>query len=220
MLKSFEMKKKIKMKLKCFCLFFVPIILFGCEGDFLKNKDCSKFANEIYQEVSDTSLVKEAFNFQKYLLEKFGEKSVKVINYEAYHLQFYSSFGYGKSVKFVNKNGVYSIAVKCVTKEELYPDCKEYKIRIDKEEWNELERMIYEFNFWTEEDFKANKDVLDGYAYILEGNRPEAKKCNKKTYKLVGRGSPRYDKIGALCGYILDYEEQLRFRYEQSNKIK
>ncbi|WP_421799539.1 hypothetical protein [Haliscomenobacter sp.] len=214
------MKKKMNMKLKCFCLVFISIILFRCQGNVQKNKDCSKFENEIYQEVSDTSLAKEAFDFQKYLLEKFGEKSVKGINYGAYHLQFYSSFGYGKSVKFVNKNGVYSIAVKCITKEELYPDCKEYAIRIDKEEWNELERMIYEFNFWTEEDFKTSKDVLDGYAYILEGNRPEAKKCNKKIYKLVGRGSPKYDKIGALCDYILGYESQLKFKYEQSNKIK
>ncbi len=214
------MQKKINIKLEYFCLIFISIFLFRCQGNVQGSKDCSKFANEIYQEVSDTTLAKEAFEFQEYLLEKFGEKSVKGINYEAYHLQFYSSFGYGKSVKFVNKNGVYSIAVKCVTKEGLYPDCKEYAIRIDKEEWNELERMIYEFNFWTEEDFKTNKDVLDGYAYILEGNRPQAKKCNKKTYKLVGRGSPRYDKIGALCGYILDYEGQLKFKYEQSNKIK
>ena len=218
--KLIEMKKKINVKIECFCLIFISIFLFRCQGNVQENKDCSKFANEIYQEVSDTSLAKEAFEFQEYLLEKFGEKSVKGINYEAYHLQFYSSFGYGKSVKFVNKNGVYSIAVKCVTKEGLYPDCKEYAIRIDKEEWNELERMIYEFNFWTEEDFKTNKDVLDGYAYILEGNRPQAKKCNKKTYKLVGRGSPIYDKIGALCDYILGYESQLKFKYEQSNKIK
>lgn len=101
-----------------------------------------------------------------------------------------------------------------------YPDCKEYKIRIDSAEWNELERMIDEFNFWTEENFKVNKDVLDGSAYILEGNRPQAKKCGKKTYKLVARGSPRFDKIGALCGYILDYEEQLKFKYAQSNRIK
>ncbi len=218
--KSIAMKKKINIKLEYFCLIFISIFLFRCQGNVQKNKDCSKFANEIYQEVSDTSLAKEAFEFQKYLLEKFSEESVKGLNYEAYHLQFYSSHGYGESVKFVNKNGVYSIAIKCRSKEEWLPDCKEYEIRIDKEEWNELERMIYEFNFWTEEDFKTNKGVLDGYAYILEGNRPEAKKCNKKAYKLVGRGSPRYDKIGALCGNILDYEDQLKFKYEQRNKIK
>lgn len=214
------MKKKISSKLKYLFLIFISIFLFRCQWNAQENKACSKFANEIYQEVSDTSLAKEAIDFQQYLLEKFGEESVKGLNYEAYHLLFYSAHGYGESVKFEHKNGVYSIAVKCVTKEELFPDCKEYKIRIDSTEWNELERMIYEFNFWTEEDFKANKDVLDGYAYILEGNRPKAKKCGKKSYKLVGRGAPRFDKIGALCGYILDYEGQLKLKYEQMNKIK
>lgn len=214
------MKKKINIKLEYFCLVFISIFLFRCQGNIQKNRDCSKFANEIYKEVSDTSLVKGVFDYQKNLLERFGEKSVKGLNYEAYHLQFYSSHGYGKSMKFENKNSTYSITVKCRTKEDWLPDCKEYEIEINREEWDEIERMIYEFNFWTEEDFKTNKDVLDGYAYILEGNRPEAKKCNRKTYKLVARGSPRYDKIGALCSYILEYEDQLKFKYEQMNKIK
>lgn len=214
------MKKKINIKPEYLCLIFISIFLFRCQGKVRENRDCSKFANEIYKEVSDTSLAKEAFGYQKYLLEKFDEQSVKGLNYEAYHLQFYSSHGYGKSVKFENKNSVYSIAVKCITQGDWLPDCREYKIGIDREEWNELERMIYEFNFWTEEDFKTNKDVLDGYVYILAGNRPEAKKCNKKAYKLVGRSSPGYDKIGALCGYILDYEDQLKFKYEQRNKLK
>lgn len=209
------MNRKMNIKLKYFFLIIIAILLFRCQ----KNRDCLRFANEIYQEVSDTSLAKGAFDYQKYLLEKFCEESVKGLNYEAYHLQFYSSHGYGKSVRFERKNGVCSIAVKCITKEEWYPDCKEYKIRIDSAEWNELERMIDEFNFWTEEDFKVNKDVLDGYAYILEGNRPKAEKCGKKAYKLVARGSPRFDKIGALCGYILDYEGQLKFKYEQSSEI-
>lgn len=214
------MKKKINIKIEYFCLIFISTILFRCQGNIQENKDCSRFANEVYKEVSDTSLAKGAFDYQKILLERFAETSVKGLNYEAYHLQFYSSHGYGKSVKFENKNSVYSIAVKCRTKDDWLPDCKEYEIGIDKEEWNELECMIYEFNFWTEEDFKTNKDVLDGYVYILEGNRPEAKKCNRKTYKLVARGSPRYDKIGALCSYILEYEDQLKFKYEQLNKIK
>ena len=49
---------------------------------------------------------------------------------------------------------------------------------------------------------------------------PTTKKCNKKTYKLVARGTPRYDKMGALCENILEYESHLRFQYEQMNKIK
>lgn len=215
-IKLMKMQKKINIKLKSLCLILISMFLLRCQG----NKDCSKFANEIYKEISDTSLRKEAFDYQKNLLENFCETSVKGLNYEAYHLQFYSAHGYGKSVKFEHKKGVYSIAVKCLTKEDSLPDCKAYQIRIDREEWNKLEQMIYEFDFWTAEDFRSNKGVLDGYAYLLEGNRPEAKKCDKKTYKLVARGSPEYDKMGALCDYILQYECQLKFRYKQSNKMK
>ena len=215
------MKKKLNIRLEYCCVIFISIFLFSCQKNVQENKDCSKFANEIYKGgVSDTSLTREALNYQKKLLERFGETSVNGLNYEAYYLQFYSTHGYGKSVKFEKKNGGCLITVKCKTKEEWLPDCKEYQIGIDIEEWTELERMIYEFNFWTEEHVKTDKDVLDGYVFLLEGNRPEAEKCDKKTYKLVARGSPRYDKIGALCDYILAYEDQLKFKYEQMNKIK
>ena len=221
-IKQIEMKNKTNIKFEYCCMIFILIFLFSCQENVQEDKDCSKYLAEIYKEVVfDTSIVRGVLDYQKILLERFGESSVKGLNSEAYHLQFYSSMGYGKSVKFENKNGIYSIAVKCRTKEDCCPDYKEYEIGIDREEWDELEKMIYEFNFWTEADFKEDKrEVLDGYVYLLEGNRPQAEKCNKKTYKLIARGSPIYDKIGALCDYILDYEHQLKFKYEQMNTIK
>lgn len=215
------MKKKTNIGLEYCYLIFIGIFLFCCQGNVQEKQNCSKFANEIYKEgVSDTSLAREAFYYQKILLERFGETSVKGLHYEAYSMQFYSTLGYGKSVKFEKRNGGCSITIKCNPKGEWLSDCKEYQIGIDIEEWNKLESMIYEFDFWTEEDFKANKDVLDGCVFLLEGNRPEAVNCDKKTYKLVARGSPRYDKIGALCNYIFEYEEHLKFTYEQMNEIK
>lgn len=57
--------------------------------------------------------------------------------------------------------------------------------------------------------------TLRKFKYILEGNRPAAIECGKKSFKLVARGSPGYDKMGALCGYILDYEDQLAFNYRE-----
>ena len=190
--------------------------LIGCQGKVQVKGECLKYENETYKETIDTSLIEEAFEYQEILLERFGESSVKELNHEAYHFQFYSSHGYGKSIKFENKIGGCSISVKCKSKKDWFEECKEYQMGIGKDEWNELEKMIYEFNFWTDEDFRGNRDVLDGYVYFLEGKRPEAEKCNKKIYKLVGRGSPRYDKMGALCESILDYEDQLAFRYFQT----
>ncbi len=215
------MKNKENKWLNCFGLMLMSILTIGCQSKSQEKEGCSKYVNEIYvEQTTDTSLKKQACEYQKFLLERFGESSVKGLNHEAYHLQFFSSHGYGKSVKFERKAGACTISVKCISKKEWLEDCKEYQIRIDEDEWNELEKMIYEFNFWTAEDFRVNKDVLDGYAFLLEGNRPAAKKCNKKSYKLVGRGSPRYDKMEALCDNILAYEDQIKFRYEQSGKIK
>ncbi len=214
------MNIKATIILKYACLIFISIFLFACQGNVQENKDCSKCADEIYKEVSDTSLAKGVLEYQKFLLEKFGESSVKGLDYEAYHLQIHDTNGFSKSVKLAHKNGIYSIAVKCISLNEILPNCKDYEIVIDWEEWKEFERMIYEFNFWTEEEFKTEKNVLDGCGYLLEGNRPQAKMCNKKTYKLVARGSPRYDKIAAMCEYIFLYESELEFRYEQRNMIK
>lgn len=215
------MKNEGNKRMNYFGLILISILIISCQSKFQEKESCSTYANENYPKLTpDTSLIKEAFEYQEILLERFGESSVKGLNHEAYHLQFYSSHGYGKSVKFEKKVRGCTISVKCKSKKEWYEDCKEYQIEIDEDEWDELEKMIYEFNFWTAEDFRANQGVLDGYALFLAGNRPQAEKCNKKTYKLVGRGSPRYDKMEALCDNILEYEEQIKFRYEQLNKIK
>ncbi len=212
------MKKRIILNFGF--LAFVPFMLFRCQTNVQNDKNCAEIENEIYKETATDSLEKDALAYQKTLLDRFGETSIKGLSYEAYQLQFYSTHGFGKSIKIEKTNSGCSFSVKCTTKVESRPDCKEYKIDIEKEEWNKLEGMIYEFNFWTEESFKLNNDVLDGFVFLLEGNRPDAEKCDKKTYKLVVRGSPEYDKIGALCDYILDYEDRLKFKYEQLNKIK
>lgn len=215
------MRNKENKWLNCFGLMLISILIIGCQSKSQEKEGCSKYVNENnLEQTTDTSLIKEAFEYQEILLERFGESSVKGLKHEAYHLQFYSSHGYGKSVKFERKVGACTINVKCISMKDWFKNCKEYQIRIDEDEWNELEKMIYEFNFWTAEDFRTNKGALDGYAFLLEGNRPTAEKCNKKSYKLVGRGSPRYDKMEALCENILKYEGQIKYRYEQSGQIK
>lgn len=104
--------------------------------------------------------------------------------------------------------------MKCIGDEGWNDECEEYQNTIDEEEWQELEKMIYEYDFWTAQHFRSNQNVLDGYILILEGVRTGAADCNIDTHKLVARGSPQYDKIGDLCHNIIDYEQTLRMRYE------
>ena len=215
-IKYVGMEIKINSNLEYLFLIFVGICLISCHGEIQKKE---KYGEEtIAERKIDTVLEKEAFRYQKVLLGRFGESSVKELDHEAYQLQFYSSHGFGKSIKFEKKQDSCLISVKCIVKKDWFPDCEEYKVETNLDEWNELEKMIYEFNFWTIDAFRVNKNVLDGAVYFLEGNRPKAK--NVKTYKLIGRGSPKYDKMGALCDYIIELEDQLKFKYKQINKIK
>jgi len=195
-----------------FTLLFLVLALIHIPGCSEK-EHCSKFIHEEYQyEQADPLLEKEALRFKKELHEWFGVASIAGIEHDAYHLLFYSSHGFGKSVKFERIDTSCYLSIKCLAKEEWF-DCKDYKIQITSQEWKRLEVMIYDFDFWTAKRFIANNDVLDGFVYFLDATRPEAKACNKRTYHLIGRGSPRYDKVGALCAHIAEYEDQLAFCY-------
>ncbi|MBK6997596.1 MAG: hypothetical protein IPH31_22900 [Lewinellaceae bacterium] len=137
------------------------------------------------------------------------------MNYKAYHLLFYDAFRNGESIKVeINDYGCF-LTVKCVGRGYSNSECLNYKTKITEEDWNILNAMIYEFDFWTAEPFRANMDVLDGYAFLLEGNKPEAAVCDQRIYQFVGRSSPRFDKMEALCQCIIEYKEHLVFRYSQ-----
>ena len=178
------------------------------------NSECSKFIHEQYENVAEDSTLKiEAFKYRDTLLKRFNEFPLNRQSHSSYHFMFYSSHGFGKSVKFEKKESSYKLSLKSISKKDWVSYGDNYEIEITQEEWNKFEQMIYEFNFWTESAFKTNKNVLDGFVYFLEGYRPEALKCNKKTYQFVGRGSPEYDKIGSLCACINDYEDRLAMKY-------
>ncbi len=202
--------QSIAKSIFCF-LFFALIFLSSCQV----KEECSKFlAEEYLDEQVDTTMTKSAPEYRDTLLKWLGETPIKGLNCSAYHLLFYSSHGFGQSIKFVKKNSGCFLRVKCVTKEGWDSNCKEYQIKITNEEWNQFEEMIYDFNFWTTvPQFKTTEGVLDGYVYLLEGKRPEAENCGKRTYRFIGRGSPIRDKIGALCDYIMEYEDQLALSY-------
>lgn len=201
-------------------LILLTFCVLSCTEKHLDLNECDKFKTPEYSlETADATLLMQAEEYHEILLDRFKENSIVETHNDGYHLLFYSSHGYGKSVKFEKRNNNYILSLKCVGKKEWNDDCKQYRINIEEDEWDVLEKMIYEFDFWTADHFRTNTMVLDGSAFLLEGNRPNAKSCNVITTKLIARGSPQYDKIGNLCDNILEYEGQLRFRYEQFNRI-
>jgi hypothetical protein len=159
--------------------------------------------------------MKQALAYRDTLLRRFNVNPIKGQKQTVYQLLYYSSHGFGHSIKFEKKDSSYFLTSKCFFKGDSTADCKSFYLEISKSEWDDFEKIIYEFNFWTENQLEGNKGVLDGFVYFLEGVRPEAEKCGKRTYQFIGRGSPRYDKIGELCRCIFEYKEQLGFRYSQ-----
>jgi len=186
-----------------------------CLTSCRSKQECPPFNRyEYIHDRVDSAYAKKAPVYLDNLIKRFEETPIKGLNYKAYHLHYYSSFGFGQSIKFeINQFGCF-LTVKCIGTSHSDPECQNYKTKITEEEWNLLEAMIYEFDFWAAEPFRKN-DALDGDISLLEGNRPYPTSCDPETYKLVGRISPMYDKMQALCYNIVEYKEQLVFKYRQ-----
>ena len=209
------MKNSFCCKSILYIFLLVSLFFSSCNTKNTRNENCIKYQNEEYSNIEiDTSLKNDFLNYHKYLLKEFNEKSIKELPYESYQLLYFTSHGYGKLIRFEKIDSSYSMEVKCIKNPDFF-SCNDSLIEITEDEWDQLEEMIYEFNFWTEESFRKPRESLDGYIFLLEGNRPEAEKCNKKTYSLIGRGPFRYDKMSALCWNIVDYQYRLTFYYEQ-----
>lgn len=131
-------------------------------------------------------------------------------------MMYYSSHSFGTSIKIEKKESTCYLKVKCFSRNDWNPQCDGgYETQLTEEEWMEFEGMIYEFDFWTADQLNEKSEGLDGCAYLIEGIRPDAESCGKRTYRLLGRSSPRFDKIGALCDNIISYERTLAFDHGQ-----
>ncbi len=199
------------MNLNCRLLSFLGgIIVFSvlaCE----KKTDCSVYANETYIEKKvDSAMLSTALKGRDELLRRFDETPIRTSDHPCYHLLYYSQFGgYGRSIKVEQKDGRFFLTVKCVSTDGRYPNCENNELEILAEEWYELENIMTDFSFWKAEALDDHIDPLDSSLYILEGIRPDAAYCDKKSYQFVARHHVGYDNIDALCMRIVQYEEAI-----------
>lgn len=145
-------------------------------------------------------------NARKEIAAKFLDTLPSANESDFYHLTYYSAFDEGTVVKFSKKGEHYFLSVKNLNPSESANRLTQYVLEIDKYDWERLEGMMNEFEFWTAEPFKINKGVLDGHYYFLEGSR----EVNKEQLRyFIARKSAKYDKIEALCDYIIQYQKEL-----------
>lgn len=208
------------MLLKTTPYFYILLLatLLCCQQNPQNRGECYRFLDN-YQAEQKVDTVKINTNtLYKYYVERLeyvDEKPVKGQPYETYQLYYSTAFGYGELVRFEKKSDGCYVYRKCFAKgKDWQPNCENYQVKISMEDWTILEKMIYEYNFWTTQNFREN-EALDGYVYLLEGNRPDAEMCGMKTFNIIGRVSPRYDKMGDLCVNIRHYADELKSKYEQ-----
>lgn len=190
---------------------------FSCQQPTV-NDVCEKFLIEDKLYSAPDTLSSETLNkAHQVLLQLYNESSIANLDYDAYHLMV--NFGYGESIKFEKINQSHFLTYRCL-QEKGDKECKDFKIQISSDEWIELENLIYEFDFWTEENYRITKKVIQRGLYTLEGNRPSAKNCTSRIYNLVGRTSLKYDKIVSLCEYVLNFTNDLKHKYEVESANK
>jgi len=185
----------------------------GCKP----TSDCSELViKEAPNTPRDSAFRKEFSEYHNWLLKIFNETPAQSADIPTYHFMYYTAFEYGKSIKFENPApNNYRLTVKCIQDTNSLSNCHDYQISIDPGEWNELQLMLNEYDFWTEEQAFRYREALDGSTMVLEGTRLAPKNCDVKNYQFLYRRNPTRDKIASLFEEILFYEESLDLRYHQ-----
>lgn len=180
---------------------------------FLACSPCEKYKNEIYKE--DTfhryfdTLGSKRMN--KYL-KMYKEPEMSTLNYEAYRLTYGHVFAdTSHIIRIENQNSNYHFIHK-----KLIEDSDSTRAVIETiqkkllvSEWDKLKEVIYQNSYWTLPK-EIDRYGLDGGVWTIEGRRPDAEICGKRSYHLVSRWSPDKGEFQNLCNKfyeIIDAKE-------------
>ena len=144
--------------------------------------------------------------FEAYL-ERLKEPKIKNLDFEAYRLHTsYALSSINHTFLFQKQDSISSLIFKeheYDDKNKNYKTTRETRIILSATDWEHLQYLIYKFEFWTEKEYEI-VEVADGFSYVLEGNRPQAKICSKKANKIIFRiNSKDSDNIKWLCDDLI-----------------
>jgi len=194
---------------------FLYILLTSILILFISCNDCEKFKNEVYTEEFNPALDTIIVEMNS-ILQRLDEPKMDELNViESYRLLFMSAFQERKLVRIDKKENEYYLVYKDFSGDQDSGNIvlKEHiQKNITKDNWKYINKLIYNSNYWAAKKFdEPPPDVLDGYAFTLEGRRPQAAKCNKRTEQIVFRSTPdEEDKMGDLCFQILHYVDKIK----------
>lgn len=179
---------------------------------FVACHKCSKFENEIYSESDTLTLNSHSLSNLKKYYDDLNEPDLDELGRESYRMFYRAAFEDYQKIIHISKSNT-GCVLKCISMNEVYIDSAWTTVAIDTiikefsiEKWKEFENLIYGSNFWTLSQ-PIRERGLDGRIFLLEGYRPEALQCNKRTYHLICRWSPEPGPLRDVCDSILSYAD-------------
>jgi hypothetical protein len=176
--------------------------------------NCEKYENETYLEEDSLTWNSPRIANIGATLENLKLNRLELSNETAYRMFYHEAFE--ENERFIQLSKTDSgFELSTITFQMTHVDNKfgasllnSAKLKISEAQWNEFENKIYEAKFWTLPK-PMNERGLDGRTIILEGSRPEAHKCNKRTYQLICRWSPEPGPLREAVELLLSYAKRL-----------
>ena len=170
---------------------------------FTSCNPCEKYKNEIYEKNSFAGNNFDSLGMvrMKLRLIDFNEPAMDTINYESYRLTHSLTFedtvhiiriendhsNYRFIHKKLLKNHQASASIIETIEKKLFPD-----------EWEKFKTVLYQNHYWIMPK-EIDRYGLDGAVLTIEGRRPNAEICGKRSYHLVSRWSPEKGEFQNLC---------------------
>lgn len=176
--------------------------------------DCSRCEAEEYAESDTFTLQSPGLLIAKKYYDDLYIPELDKSEYESYRLLYKRQFEDYKCIILTkNSNGckLKSIDFKSVLIEDVRTAVATDSVILDLSitKWNEFENLLYKANYWTLSQPEDNKGI-GGRTYLLEGYRPQALRCNKRTYHLILRWSPDPGPIRDVLDTLISYSNFLK----------
>lgn len=146
-----------------------------------------------------------------------NEPMLGELNHEAYRLIFWGSF-YDEAliIRISALDDVKEMTVKVYKRVGPYENRRDsiveaHKISLSMEEWVEFSELIDSTQYWSMPVFIGDgRLLLDGDTRNLQGRRPQAAICERRTNYTVRRKSPDEGGFRTLCEKMMDMAEEHR----------
>lgn len=177
--------------------------------------DCSQFESESYLE-NEMKIEDLAKDNLRTLYSYLGEPDLETSTHESYRLLVGAAHSQEKKViRIDHKEQTYTLSykvfkAKATPSQDIEVDIIEQNTyNLSEKEWKGFISTVYKTKYWTMPE-KTEKSGYKGVTYFIEGARPQAKACNKRTQHMTTRWNPSGWNYLTLCTSIENLEIKKR----------